>query len=43
MFSILADVNQMVWFWGVLVTGLVVDLTYQVLAFLAVEKAYSTD
>jgi hypothetical protein len=31
----------MVWFWGVFATGLLVDITYQVLAFLALEKGYS--
>ena len=32
----------MVWFWGVFAFGLLIDITYQFLAFLAVNKAYKT-
>ena len=33
----------MVWLWGVLVLGLLIDISYQVLVLLAVDQAYKAD
>ena len=41
MAGIASDTNVLVWTWGVGVGGIVVGVVYQILALLAMNKAYS--
>jgi len=39
---VIENINKLVWLWGVFVLGLFIDISYQVMVFLAIDKAYNT-